>query len=109
MAHRQRVESCIDWRAIFSDYFQLFNDYYRMSSSTSYNDVCTPAITYGFMTERRTPASKCLECGECEKVCPQHLPIMELLREKISGELWSRNPDSMLQAKTDEMEIPDVQ
>ena len=26
-------------------------------------------------------ASDCLECGKCEKVCPQHLPIRKLLRD----------------------------
>lgn len=94
------------------DYFQLYNDYYRsycMGSSSDYNDVCTPAITYGFMKERRAGADKCIKCGKCEKVCPQHLPIMQLLEEKIAGELWSKNPDSMLEAKTDAMGKPGEQ
>lgn len=26
-------------------------------------------------------ASDCIRCGKCEKSCPQHLPIRELLRE----------------------------
>lgn len=26
-------------------------------------------------------ASDCLKCGKCEKICPQHLPIRELLEE----------------------------
>ena len=28
-------------------------------------------------------ASDCISCGKCEKVCPQHLPIRELLRDVV--------------------------
>ena len=61
-----------------------------------FTNQCTAAIQSGFMTERVTAADKCIACGKCEKVCPQHLPIIDLLRDEVSGELWSRNPDAVL-------------
>ncbi len=36
---------------------------------------------YSGLTERSGRASDCIGCGQCERVCPQHLPIIELLKE----------------------------
>ena len=58
-AARNAKELHKDWNA----------DYY-------YHNVCTAP-------GRR--ASDCLQCGKCEKVCPQHLPIRELLQEVAGG------------------------
>ncbi|WP_330648071.1 4Fe-4S dicluster domain-containing protein [Roseburia hominis] len=32
-------------------------------------------------TANRGKASDCIRCGKCEKACPQHLPIRELLKD----------------------------
>ena len=41
-----------------------------------------PIFVYGGLVDRGSgKASSCLECGQCEGVCPQHLNIIELLKE----------------------------
>lgn len=36
---------------------------------------------YSGLIQRYGKASDCIGCGQCEGVCPQHLPIIELLKE----------------------------
>ena len=36
---------------------------------------------YAIVTQGKGKASDCLQCGQCEGVCPQHLPIIELLEK----------------------------
>ncbi|MCR5614451.1 aldo/keto reductase, partial [Treponema sp.] len=36
---------------------------------------------YSGLINRSGKAADCIACGQCESVCPQHLPIIELLKE----------------------------
>ena len=39
---------------------------------------------YGIFTKDRGKASDCIECGACEDICPQKLPIRELLKTVVA-------------------------
>ncbi|MDD5313533.1 MAG: aldo/keto reductase [Dehalococcoidia bacterium] len=57
--------------------FQIYND------AVIYNDLGTGRFLYrgptGLKPEQR--ADQCLECEDCADICPQHLPIPELLKK----------------------------
>ena len=36
---------------------------------------------YGIVTHEKGRASDCIQCGQCESACPQHLPIISLLEK----------------------------
>jgi predicted aldo/keto reductase-like oxidoreductase len=36
---------------------------------------------YSIVTQGKGKASDCIECGQCEGACPQHLPIIDLLKQ----------------------------
>lgn len=40
-----------------------------------------PHFFYNGLVARSGRAGDCIGCGQCESVCPQHLPIIELLKE----------------------------
>ncbi len=46
--------------------------FHNWNTTFYYNSVLTGS--------GRGKASECIQCGKCEKVCPQHLPIRELLQ-----------------------------
>jgi len=52
-----------------------------------YNEEFRPKNFYNnLISQGHGRASECVACGQCESVCPQHLPIIELLKE-ASGRL----------------------
>lgn len=69
-------------------YFSLFN-----TENLLPEREWTPEKEYYVMcvNEGYGKASDCIECRGCERVCPQHLPISELLAEKVAVALENDN------------------
>ncbi|MBO7703344.1 MAG: aldo/keto reductase [Solobacterium sp.] len=64
------------------EYFSLYNedmreDLDRKGWTINFSNYDTLAKTHG-------KASDCIGCGQCEGVCPQHLPIIETLKDVAS-------------------------
>ena len=53
-----------------------------VNTMTLYNEVFRPKAFYGgLVSSGKGRASDCIACGQCESVCPQHLPIISLMKE----------------------------
>ena len=50
-----------------------------LNAKKHFNDWNADYYYHNVHTKDHGKASECLKCGKCEKVCPQHLPIRELL------------------------------
>ena len=37
--------------------------------------------SYNLLAEKFGRARDCVACGQCEEVCPQHLPVIERLKD----------------------------
>jgi predicted aldo/keto reductase-like oxidoreductase len=55
--------------------FELFNH------ARVFDDVTTARFRYGFALQAQQRASGCTQCGMCEEVCPQQIPVKEWMRE----------------------------
>ncbi len=52
-----------------------------MNSKKNYHDPNADYYYHNVHTKKGGKASDCIGCGKCEKVCPQHLPVRELLKD----------------------------
>lgn len=82
------------------DYFALANDEYRLGRQPGMPMV--QAFYYGnYVEQGRGPASACIGCKKCEKVCPQHLPIIKNLAEIVVPVIENYNPEADIAAGTE--------
>lgn len=63
-------------------YFSLYNE--DMRESNPDKGWTVNFTNYDLLTAKFGKAAECIECGQCEGVCPQHLPIIETLK-KVSA------------------------
>ena len=71
---RYCVDGCPQQIAI-PDYFSLYNNQNRFRLMASHRDYYTGLSVSG------NPASACIECGQCESHCPQHIKIIDELKK----------------------------
>lgn len=60
-----------------ADYFALYNSAKRATT----NNLSSQFFYYLNFTGNHGKASDCVDCKQCEKECPQHLQITELLKD----------------------------
>ena len=75
-ACRYCVDDCPKHIAI-PDCFSIYNNMKRFEGKQTF----VAATYYENLIQNNGRAGDCIKCGKCEKLCPQHLPIREYLKE----------------------------
>lgn len=68
-------------------YFSLYNSDMQELETKAWT---AQTMLYGHFAEQFGKASACVGCGQCEKMCPQHIPIRKWLKqvaERFEGSL----------------------
>ena len=52
-----------------------------MNTHLIYGNTERAKGNYGFATRGKGKASDCIQCGQCESVCPQHISIIQQLQQ----------------------------
>lgn len=61
------------------EYFSLYNE--DMRENLEEKGWTINFTNYTLLSEKRGRAGDCIACGQCESVCPQHLKIVDLLKD----------------------------
>lgn len=66
-------------RIAIPQYFSLYNE--DMRENLEEKGWTINFSNYEILTKQFGKAKNCMECGQCESVCPQHLPIMKTMKD----------------------------
>ena len=61
------------------EYFSLYNE--DMREDLAQKGWTINFTNYELLSSKRGKAKDCIACGQCEGVCPQHLPIIDFLKD----------------------------
>lgn len=70
------------------EYFTQYNTYLNEKKSTEQNGLSNVEYNYYLIQKRRGKPTSCIMCRQCEKICPQHLPVTDHLKT-VDGEFSS--------------------
>ena len=59
------------------EYFNIYNTLYQFGCKEQWNNT---SVYYGVLNKTHGKASDCIECGQCEEHCPQHIQIIDSLK-----------------------------
>lgn len=60
------------------EYFAVYNTLHQFGKKEQWMNT---SVYYGVLNKTHGKASDCIECGQCEEHCPQHIPIIDNLKK----------------------------